>query len=72
VFGTMESNYTKIYQTSNPIQAEILMQMLQENNIKTVCMNKMDSSYHAFGLIEIYCHSNDVVTALHLITQSNQ
>ena len=66
----MESNYNKIYQTSNIIEAEIIMQMLNENGIEAVNMNKRDSSYTAFGLIEIYCPANDVVTALHLINNN--
>lgn len=63
----MASDFNKIYQTGNPIEAEIIIQMLEENGINAVSMNKRDSSYHAFGVIEIYCSANDVVTALHLI-----
>ena len=43
---------------------------LEENGIKAISMNKRDSSYHAFGVIEIYCPANDVVTALHLINNN--
>jgi type III secretory pathway lipoprotein EscJ len=66
----MESNFNKIYQTGNPIEAEIIIQMLKENGINAVSMNKRDSSYQAFGVIEIYCPSNDVVTALDLINNN--
>lgn len=68
----MENDFILIYQTSNPIQAEIILQMLKENSIDAFTMNKRDSSYQAFGLIEIYCPANEVIIALHLInTHSN-
>ena len=66
----MASNFNKIYQTGNPIEAEIIIQMLKEHGINAVSMNKRDSSYQAFGVIEIYCPANDVVTALHLINNN--
>jgi type III secretory pathway lipoprotein EscJ len=68
----MASDFNKIYETSDMLEAEIMIQMLKEHGVQAVSMNKRDSSYHAFGLIEIYCPANDVVTALHLINQSNQ
>jgi hypothetical protein len=66
----MASDFNKIHQTGNPIEAEIIIQMLEENGINAVSMNKRDSSYQAFGVIEIYCPANDVVTALHLINNN--
>ena len=66
----MASNFNKIYQTGNPIEAEIIIQMLKENGINAVSMNKRDSSYQAFGVIEIYCPANDSVTALDLINNN--
>lgn len=68
----MANDFSKIYETPDVLEAEIMIQMLEEHGVKAVSMNKRDSSYHAFGLIEIYCPANDVVTALHLINQSNQ
>lgn len=63
----MENDYHKIAELSNPIEAEILTQMLNQNSINAICMNKRDSSYLVFGVIEIYCQSKDVIAALHLI-----
>lgn len=67
----MANDFSKIYETSDVLEAEIIIQMLKEHDVDAVSMNKRDSSYHAFGLIEIYCPANEVVTALHLINQSN-
>jgi len=44
----------KILSTDNPNKAEITKQILEENNIKVVLLNKQDSSYLMFGLVEIY------------------
>lgn len=63
----MESNFNKIYETINPIDAEIIQQMLEENEIESVTLNKRDSSYQLFGSIEIYCHTDKVLLALQLI-----
>lgn len=63
----MANNWVKIFETNNTIEAELMMLMLKENEIDAITMNKMDSSYLSFGLVEVYCQSNQVVTALHLI-----
>jgi len=44
----------KLLSTNNPNKAEITKQMLEENNIKVVLLNKQDSSYLMFGEIELY------------------
>lgn len=63
----MANSFIKIHQTSNAIQAEIMLQMLKQNNIEAVSLNKKDSSYQAFGLIEIYCPDEQHIAALQLI-----
>jgi hypothetical protein len=67
----MSNHFNKIYTTSNPINAEIIQQMLKENDIESVTLNKRDSSYQAFGVIEIYCHTDQVVSALQLIKNNS-
>ena len=66
----MANNWTKIFTTSNPVEASIILTMLLENDIEAVQMNKQDSSYLSFGLIEVYCHPENVISALHLINSS--
>ncbi|MDP7567787.1 MAG: DUF2007 domain-containing protein [Flavobacteriales bacterium] len=48
----------KILSTNNPNKAEITKQMLEENNINVVLLNKQDSSYLMFGLIELFVPKN--------------
>jgi hypothetical protein len=63
----MANNWTKVFSTTNAVEASIILHMLQENDIEAVEMNKQDSSYLSFGIIEVYCRPENVIAALHLI-----
>ena len=60
----------KIYATRNYAEANIIKGMLEENNVNVVILNKLDSSYLAFGDIELYvpAHLKDV--AIHLMNNA--
>ena len=62
----MENDWKKIKTYANAIQAEIVKQMLEENGIPTVVLNKQDSSYF-FGVVELYVDKEHAVEALALI-----
>lgn len=62
----MEKGWKKIKIYSSAIEAEIVKQMLVENEIPSVTMNKQDSSY-LFGKIELYVHEDLEEQALKLI-----
>ncbi len=49
----MDDNWTVAYSTSKPWQAEIAKQILEDNGIAAVIINKQDSSY-LFGEAEVY------------------
>lgn len=68
----MENDWVKVFETSNPIEAKIILDMLQENEIYAVELNKRDSSYTVFGLVEIYCKPDQLLTAKHLIAQLDE
>ena len=57
----------KIFSTENPNTAEITKQMLEENDINVVLLNKQDSSYLMFGLIDIYVNEKQVEKAKNLL-----
>ncbi|HEY0176469.1 MAG TPA: DUF2007 domain-containing protein [Pedobacter sp.] len=59
----MDNNWTKVYTTENPVTAEIIKQGLIENDIAAVIMNKKDSSYQTFGIIEVLVNKKDVDAA---------
>jgi len=61
----------KILSTNNLNKAEIIKQMLEENNIDVVILNKQDSSYLMFGDIEIYIKKEQEKQAKSLLTDTN-
>ena len=57
----------KLFSTDNSNQAEIIKQMLQENSISVVLLNKQDSSYLMFGFIELYVNKKQFSQATKLL-----
>lgn len=60
-------NWFLIYSTRDSVQATILKGMMEENEIPVQILNKLDSSYLAFGYIELYVPIHLKETALLLI-----
>ncbi len=58
----MENDKILAYTTNQLFQANLLKQILQDNEIPCFLINKMDSSY-LFGDIEIYVMSTDFLKA---------
>ena len=67
----MEKNWINIFSSVNPIEAEIVKQMLDENNIIAVMLNKQDSSYNLFGTIDLYVKEENKSIALQLINKQH-
>ena len=67
----MEKHWIKLLTTSNSLQAEITKQMLEENEVVAVVLNKQDSSYR-FGNVEVYVHESDEALARQLIADQEQ
>ena len=61
----------KVLSTDNPNKAAIVKQMLEENNIKVVLLNKQDSSYLMFGLVELYVQEYQVEKTENLLKEIN-
>ena len=57
----------KLLSTENLNKAEITRQMLEENNIDVVLLNKQDSSYLMFGNIELYVKKTQLNKAISLL-----
>jgi len=57
----------KLLSTDNPHKAEITKQMLEENNINVVLLNKQDSSYLMFGNIDLYVDEEQLTQATNLL-----
>lgn len=59
----MEKGWVQVYSTDKMFQAEILKQVLSDHEIEAVIINKMDSSYKAFGEVEVYVKNDHVIKA---------
>jgi len=64
----MEKDWVSIYSTNKLYQAEMVKQMLEDNNIFSVIMNQKDSSY-LIGSIELYVEQKHEEKAKELIKQ---
>lgn len=60
----------KLYSTKNYVEASIVKGKLEENNIQAVILNRQDSSYLAFGDIEVYVPLYLKDIALHLLNNA--
>ena len=63
----MEKSWVRIFKTFNYYQAEIVKQVLIENEIDSVLLNKQDSSHRTFGDIEVYIHQQDFSNAIEIM-----
>ncbi|HHJ10770.1 MAG TPA: DUF2007 domain-containing protein [Bacteroidetes bacterium] len=63
----MEKDWVKLFSTDRPYQAELARQILEENGIQAVVINKKDSSYLMFGETEVYVNQDEVIKAKQLI-----
>ena len=64
-------DWVKVTEVKDIFTSQNIITFLAENSIEASEINKTDSSYAgAFGKIEIYCHQEDAVTAMHLIEKN--
>ena len=68
----MDYNWIKIYASTDPFKIELLKGFLDENNIIAVSINKKDSSYLAFGEVELLVDAKDVMKAKILIKKQER
>lgn len=64
----MSIDQVHIYSIGTPYQAELIRQMLSDNNIQSFIINKQDSVYK-FGDIELYVNRDHVIRAKMLIQE---
>ena len=63
----MEKSWIKIFSSTNPIEVEIIKQMLEENKITSIIMNQQDSSYNMYGDIDLYVQERYMKEAIELL-----
>lgn len=57
------SHWEAVFSTNLLYKAEIIRGMLEEEGIQAVIVNKQDSSYIAFGEIEVFVPLDEVLNA---------
>jgi hypothetical protein len=65
----MEKSWKKIYFSGDQFKVFIARDLLTENGINSVVMNQKDSSYNAFGDVELYIEEQDEKEALLILDQ---
>ncbi|SFS75105.1 putative signal transducing protein [Sphingobacterium wenxiniae] len=65
----MEKEWVKIQSYTDALRGEIIKQMLEENGIPVVLMNKQDSSFK-FGKIDLMVNADDAEEARRLIAEN--
>ncbi|MVN20229.1 putative signal transducing protein [Mucilaginibacter arboris] len=63
----MESDWVKIYTSTNFFQAELVKQLLTQHEIEVVLMNKRDSAHNTFGQVEVYIHQSNFSQAIEIL-----
>ena len=65
----MEKDWQAIYSSDKPHSIGLIKGLLSDNNIKSIEINKQDSSY-LFGEIDLYVKSENVIKAKYLIEKN--
>ncbi len=65
----MEKNWKVAFNTTEPYLAEIAQQVLRDNDINSVIMNKKDSSYTVIGYIEVLVEEKNHSAAEELLKE---
>ena len=63
----MEDNWKSVYSTDKPWEAEIAKQVLFDNGIEAVIINKRDSSYLNFGDVEVFVTKDNAIPSIELL-----
>lgn len=66
----MESGWQCIYFNNQMHKIEIVRAVLDDQDIKTVVVDKRDSSYFMVGDVEIYVSNEDAILAKIIIEQN--
>jgi hypothetical protein len=66
-----DSRWEVVYTTKQLYQAEIFRGLLEEEGIHSVIVNKQDSSYIAFGDIELVVSLEDTLNAKQIIERAS-
>lgn len=63
----MEKDWVIAYESKQEYLAEIARNVLSDNNIEAVVINKKDSTYNSFGDIEVYVNRDNLIRAKQIL-----
>jgi hypothetical protein len=63
----MEEGWKLVYFTGDNYQGDLAKELLEENGIQAVVLNRKDSSYTTFGDIEVYVSAEDEESAIRIL-----
>ncbi len=67
----MDNNWQCIYFSNQLHKIEIVRAVLEDHDIKSVAVDKRDSSYISVGDIEVYVPNEDAILAKIIIEQND-
>ncbi len=67
----MQDNWSKVFESGQQFQVELIKGMLKEHDIEAVSLNKQDSIYH-IGSFELYVPVEDAFKAKQIIENSQR
>lgn len=65
----MEKDWCRVYSTTKEHKAALIIDILDENNIKAVQLCEKDSTFVMFGDIDVFVNKKDEAEALVLINR---
>jgi len=63
----MEKDWVKVFSTNDVIKADLVKDLLENNDIPAVVLNKKESLTVILGEAEVYVQRENAVTAINLI-----
>ncbi len=66
------ANWTPIHTARDRHEAEVLRGRLEAYDIPALVMDQRSSVYPSMGAIQVLVHRDDVLRAIHLISQHNE
>jgi tRNA A58 N-methylase Trm61 len=66
----MDESWSKAFQSEQMIKAELAREILDQNGIAAVIVNKKDSSYPIFGMCEVHVLTLDLEQALTVLANA--
>ena len=69
---TAYDDYRLVFKSTQLHLIELMKAKLRAEDVHVFTINKRDSSYNAFGEIELYVKADDVVRAKYIIDSTNE